>query len=196
MPSPARTRYIALTTTASRILAASRESSGRETVRALYGAAFVAEVAGWNAYIGNLVGCFYQIIANPTDAQYQSVHTLANGSAERNLRRFNTPNSDNTRTLLVECTGYDPWPDWNWPAARLSPLEMRQRLDEVLKVRHSLAHGSPMPGYDWTQSPSGVARLDLQSVRWTQAFFRRLVEATDNGLTIYISRSYGIRTFW
>jgi hypothetical protein len=51
MPSPAATKYKDLAARASIILKADRSRLGRQEVQAVYGAAFVAQVAAWNAYV-------------------------------------------------------------------------------------------------------------------------------------------------
>jgi hypothetical protein len=139
---------------------------------------------------------FFQVVANPIAAQYHAMHSLANAAAELKLNRFNTPNAENSRNLIVACTGYDPWTDWQWPARGMSALATRIRLNEILKVRHSLAHGFDMPGYSWTQSASGNARLTLNSLTWTRAFLSQLVVRTDRGLEAHIAAIFQVASGW
>ncbi len=196
MPSPAATKYKSLAANASVILKADRSRLGREDVQALYGAAFVAQVAAWNAYVVELVRCFFQLVANPTIAQFHAMHTLATRAAESLLDRFNTPNAENARNLIIASTGYDPWPDWQWPARGMNALDTRLRLNEILKVRHGLAHGFAMPAYSWTQGPSGQTRLTMKDLAWTQAFFNHLVTTTDLGLKTHVVAIYQVVTGW
>ena len=70
MPSAAADKYKALAARASVILKADRSNLGRHEVQAVYGGAFVAQVAGWNAYVVALVGCFFQEVANPAVASH------------------------------------------------------------------------------------------------------------------------------
>ena len=77
-------------------------------------------------------------------------YTIAQQAAERDLDRFNTPNWENTRNLLIQCTGYDPINDWIWNRGGMSGLQVHNRLNEILHVRHSFAHGFNIPAYDWT----------------------------------------------
>lgn len=196
MPSVAAIKYRALAAHASVILKADRSSVGRQEVQALYGATFVAQVAAWNAYIVGLVGCFFQEVANPSVADFHAIHTLANAAARVQLERFNTPNAENTRNLMLVTTGYDPWPDWQWPARGMNALAVRLRLNEILKVRHSLAHGYSMPGYQWTQAKSGETRLTVEILAWTRAFFSHLVAATDLGLKAHLGTVYGVIATW
>jgi hypothetical protein len=196
MPSPAAVKYKSLATRAAIILSADRRLLSRTDVQALYGAAFVTEVAAWNAYVADLIGCFFQEVANPLIGQFHAMHTLANTAAVSQLDRFFTPNAENTRNLLIACTGYDPWPDWDWPAHGMNAMTTRLRLNEILKVRHSLAHGSAMPGYYWTQTASGETRLTVKGLSWTRAFFNRLVKTTDHGLKSHVVATYGVIPRW
>ncbi|MDP2821243.1 MAG: hypothetical protein Q8O52_00990 [Sulfuritalea sp.] len=196
MASPPATKYASLAERATIILKAGRSMLGRKDVQALYGAAFVAQVAAWNAYVAGLIGCFFQEVANPMVVQFHAMHTLANTAAISRLDRFNTPNAENTRNLILQCTGYDPWVDWQWPARGMNALDTRLRLNEILKVRHSLAHGFPMPGYSWTQGASGQTRLTVTDLAWTRAFFDHLVITTDLGLRTHLVATYGAVPNW
>jgi hypothetical protein len=196
MSSPAANKYALLSESGSRILAAARQKSDRHRLRALYGAAFVAEVASWNAYVADLVNCFFRAVANPLDAAFREIHSLAAAAARTRLARFNTPNAENTRALVAECTGYDPWPDWQILSRGMNALATRNRLNEILKVRHSLAHGFAMPGYTWTQSRAGRVRLTQGSVVWTRGFFDQLVTRTDQGMKLHLKTVHGIATNW
>jgi hypothetical protein len=64
-------------------------------------------------------------------------------------------------------------------------LDVRNRLNETLRVRHSFAHGFGMPAYDWTQVPSGRVRLTSKALQDVKAFFKNLVNATDRGMKLH-----------
>lgn len=196
MPSPAADNYRSLSSRAGIILKADRDRLDREEVQALYGAAFVARVAAWNAYVARLPGCFIQEVADPAQPGFHALHTLVQQFADTQLGRFNTPNAENARNLIVGCTGYDPWADWQWPARGMGALAVRERLNEILKVRHSLAHGFAMPGYTWTQGPAGQTRLTLQALSETRALLNHLVVRTDQGLRGHIVAVFGVAPAW
>lgn len=196
MPSAAANKYKILAARASIILKADRSSLSRQELQSVYGAAFVAQVAAWNAYVASLVGCFFQDVANPTIADFHGMHTLAKAFADAQLDRFSTPNAENTRNLIISCTGYDPWTDWQWPVRGMNALATRNRLNEILKVRHSLAHGSAMPGYSWNQTASGETKLTLVILAWTRSFFNHLVKTTDRGLSTHLKRVYVLAIGW
>jgi hypothetical protein len=69
-------------------------------------------VAGWEAYLEELVRNFFDITANSLDSKFSAIHSIAKNAADRSLKQFNTPNADNARNLLIQNTGYDPVNDW------------------------------------------------------------------------------------
>ena len=200
MPSPAALRY---RTTVERIQTLRRTATdkrlrpmSRDEIQVYYHAALTGYVAAWNAYIDNLVRDFYDMIADSANPKFDAIHTLAKGTIENALTRFNTPNWENTRNLLSQCTVYDPINDWGGSQTNMNLEQVRQRLNEILRVRHSLAHGSDMPAYNWTQSPSGKVRLTGKAIQKTDAFFKNLVKVTDRGMKTHIESTYGLTSIW
>ena len=168
----------------------------QDEIQVYYHASLTAYVAAWEAYINGLVGGFYDVIADSSNPIFQAIYAIARGAAERALERFHTPNSENTRSLLVQYTGYDPINDWVWTRRGMGGLQVRERLNEILHVRHSFAHGFDMRSYNWTQSLSGRVRLTSKIIQETEAFFKNLVDATDSGMTVHINQTYGISSIW
>ena len=167
-----------------------------DKIQVYYHAALTSYVAAWNAYIDNLVRNFYDVIADSANPKFDAIHTLAKGIVENALARFNTPNWGNTRDLLNQYTGYDPINDWGGSQANMNLQQAHQRLNEILRVRHTLAHGSDMPAYNWTQSPSGRIRLTSEAIQETEAFFKNLVKVTDRGMKTHIESTYGLISIW
>ena len=200
MPSPAALKY---TASANRIQTLRRAATDRrlrpmsqDEIQVYYHAALTSYVAAWNAYIDNLVRNFYDVIVDPANPKFDAIHTLAKGVVENALARFNTPNWENTRDLLNQYTGYDPINDWGESQANMNLQQVHQRLNEILRVRHTLAHGSDMPAYNWIQSPSGRVRLTSKAIQETEAFFKKLVNVTDRGMKEHIELTYGLTSIW
>lgn len=159
-------------------------------------AALATYVAGWDSYLNQVTTEFVQKIANPTDAGYVSLYSLIKPIIDQKLKKFNTPNWENSRELLVSCTGYDPISDWAWRKAQLNRQQSQDFLNGILKVRHSFAHGFAIPTFTWTQTPTGRIQLSDQVLLRIERFFSHLVSATDNGLVAHGTQSFPGRIFW
>ncbi len=133
------------------------------------------------------------VTSNPLTPEFHAVHSLVKEAAERALIRFNTPNWENTRNLLVQQTGYDPINDWIWNRRGMGVHQVHEKLNEILRVRHSFAHGFPVPAYSWTQSPNGRIRLTNRALLDVGAFFNLMVSVTDKGMQQHIELTYSIR---
>ena len=197
MPSPAAGKFRLLRDEADALRKMSRLSRAPFALRqTLYRSSVVLLCAAWQAYIEELVNCFFDETSPFKVGTANPHHQLARGIAAGEVKRFKTPNSEITRNLLVLTTGYDPWPDWNWPSAGLNSIRMRSRVDEILKVRHSVAHGFSLPKYEWTISRAGNARLTAASLDKCVKCIAILVDKTDQGMSNHIQMTYRIRTGW
>ncbi len=70
-----------------------------------YHASLAASVATWDAYINNIVREFFNVTSDPSISKFHILHTVAKSIAEKALKKFNTPNWENTRNLLVQDGG-------------------------------------------------------------------------------------------
>lgn len=186
-----RVRHLQIIASDKRIRPLSRSISG-----VYYHAALAAHVAAWEAYLEQLVRDFFGTISDPTFQKYQALHAIARGRATEKLEKFNTPNFDNSRELLLQFTGYDPYSDWVWPKRSMKVLQVQERLKEILKVRHSFAHGFSIPQYSWNTLPSGRCRLTRESLEMVDSFFNNLVNRTDRGMKQYIATTYSVPVSW
>lgn len=153
-------------------------------------------VAAWQAYVIHISDDFFTVVRTTLDPQSLVLLDSYKLLRDQAVKRFNTPNWDNTRNLLVNYTGYDPINDWVWPRRSMGVQQVKARLDEILKVRHSFAHGFAIPAYSWTQSPSGRVRLTLPAAIASKMFFQNLVSRTDAGMARYIARTFRVDTGW
>lgn len=200
MPSPAADRY-ALAVERGRILRrATQGKAGRRRPfdeRQVYlQASLAAAVAAWEGYVLETVRGFFAAIANPLDAGFSALHTVTQRNAELALGRFNTPNWENARDLLARATGYDPINDWVWPRRAMAGPEVKERLNQILQVRHSFAHGFPIPTYPWTQLANGRVRLTNEALTYNDALFKNLVRRTDRGVHQHVLHAYGRDLPW
>lgn len=74
--------------------------------------------------------------------------------------------------------------------------QVKEKLDQILQVRHSFAHGFPLPAYSWTTSANGKVRLTTTAVRDVQLFFANMVRRTDKGLAHHVAIAYGKNPPW
>ncbi len=159
---------------------------------ALCHAHLAAMAAAWNGYVVNVTRDYGSATATPMDIRYSAKHILVTTLLDRALKKFNTPNDENTREILTLYTGYDPINDWTWPERGFGGVQVRERLNEIFKVRHSFAHGYPIPPLTWTQSKSGSVILTKTASQMAEAFFANLVRRTDEGLRGHMKRIHGI----
>jgi hypothetical protein len=153
-------------------------------------------VASWDAYLKELVRNFFAETADPSNPGFHATHEIARRASELHSRRFNTPNWENARDFLLASTGFDPLNYWIWPARGMNSILVRERLNEILKVRHSFAHGSTIPSYAWIRTPKGNVRLNTTALQGVEAFFNNLVRRTDDGMKLHIVQTYGRRVQW
>ena len=192
MSSPAALKYV---TSADRIQTLHKAGTDKclrpmshDEIQVYYHAALAAYVAAWNAYVKNLIVDFYDVIADPSDSKFRSIYTIARQRAENALARFNTPNAENTRNILVWYTGYDPINTLLWI--------QRGKLDDIVEVRHSFAHGFDMPSNTWTQSLNRQGWLTNWGIHETKDFFENLVKVIDQGMKAHIESTYKLADIW
>jgi hypothetical protein len=150
-------------------------------------AALASYVAAWESYIERLVGNIFTDTSDPLLAKFRA--------GWNRLRIIFILLLGNSRELLANFTGYDPINDWTWPVRRMSGPIVRARLNEILHVRHSFAHGFAMPSYAWNTSSAGEVRLTIQNLRDTDAFFLNLVRKSDLGMRLHLQQKLGGLSF-
>tara|TARA_R110002074_G_scaffold181591_1_gene346241 strand:- start:579 stop:1181 length:603 start_codon:yes stop_codon:yes gene_type:complete len=175
---------------------AQRVRPDRTTQQLYLHASLAASVAAWDAYLNNIIREYYSEIVIPGNQSFIALKQVTQKFADTSLTKFNTPNFENSRTLLVTCTGYDPYGDWIWSRRSFSVLQVHDKLNEILKVRHSFAHGLNIPKYDWTETPKGKVRLTVAAVTEVEALLIHLVKETDSGLQKYIQATFAIALPW
>lgn len=161
-----------------------------------YHASLASSVAAWDAYINNIINEFFSVTTKAIQPDYHAIHTIAQQSAQAALSRFNTPNWENSRNIVLLYTGFDPISYWVWPSRGLSSPQVQERLNQILKVRHSFAHGFQLPVYEWTRSPAGKVRLTAEALKYNERFISHLVRSTDKGLKHHIKTQFDVLVLW
>jgi hypothetical protein len=163
--------------------------------------AIVFAVAAWQAYVEDLMEAVLVALAPPPASSSVGLYQMLAGHARQEIRRFNTPNSQNTLNLL-SLVNFDPTPYWTftfawerqWSARHgpmrdylsLSAPSTRRELDAWLLVRHRIAHGASLPADP--DHVSGVDHGEAQLLRRNADrcvnFFQGLAMSTSAGAAI------------
>jgi hypothetical protein len=159
-------------------------------------ASLAAHVAAWEYYIENIALEFLDVTSNPLDQKFHLFHELLRKNCEEKLKHFNTPNAENSRELLIAISGFDTWQYWIWRRRNKNALETRELLNQVLKVRHSFAHGFQMPKFDWNSSSMGRCRLSTNSLELVGALFKFLVRTTDAAMANHLKENHQVEVSW
>lgn len=92
------------------------------------------------------------------------------------LKRFNTPNADNTKKVFLEYLGVDVVPGWKWD--NMEPDQVKKTLNGWISKRGEAVHRSK-PVNLGPPLPHLIKREDLEKVI---RFIKLLVHATDKHL--------------
>ena len=125
----------------------------------------------------------------------KNLFSLRRAEIEKNLRRFNAPNSTNARNLFIDTLEFNPWPDWNWHAGprQWNGKQMPDPLNCCVLIRHSVAHGFPLPDdIQWILSANGKPRLTLSLLRECKNFFVHVATQTDSAFAGHLCTHHGI----
>lgn len=147
-------------------------------------AVVVLVVAAWQAYVVDTTRGILETIAPPAGDPGIPLYRVVKAATRNAVRRFNTPDSRNSLDLF-HTVGFDPEPNWRvtvgTPARSLRPHEVRERVEQWLQVRHTIAHGAQLPELPIvsgrTQRGPSLHRRDAEACI---EFFEALVDATAN----------------
>lgn len=103
------------------------------------------------------------------------VARFVNGTLEKELKYFHTPNTRKTKQLFERFLNVDVTTGWNWAGFEAKTATVK--LDEWIKKRGDAVHRSVME----KQSGHLVSRNDMSKC---VAFFKNIVEATDKVLDV------------
>ena len=204
MPSQASRHFLQLTEYVQQLIdihAHLQSGRGRRYRQdSIHRAGVVLTVAAWESYVEAVIREAFVAISPPAGAPAHAVcvHRLAQVTANKQAADLNTPNAENIRRIMQDTVGFDPWSAWSWsaPRRRWASNQIVERLNSWLKIRHTVAHGSDLPQFNWIRSPQGRYRLNLVLLRECRSFFNHLVEQTDAGLGRFLAMAYpGVLTW-
>ena len=158
----------------------------RHQQEALHAAGVVMTVAAWQAYVEKVMAEAIETIAadmNGLATPRWSLHAfnLRRAEIDIQIKRFLTPNDEKVRDLCLEL-GLNPWPSWAWNQGRRqwTAAQVRERTNVWVRVRHSVAHGFPLPdNIPWLRNEAGQARLTLTLLKECRRHFVHLAQKTD-----------------
>jgi hypothetical protein len=139
--------------------------------------------AAWEAYVEEIVREAINSLIPPTGSARTAWPAL-NANALNELKRFNTPNSQNVRNLLSKTLALpDVTTSWYWQ--NCSTQKAVSYLDNFLQIRHETAHGV---------NPRPVVHNNYTS--WLPSFVRNLARRTDASIASHLASLHGIARPW
>lgn len=202
MPSQARTNFRrAIDRTVLLRKACCQQRRGRklsDDVRQVhYHSHLAACVAAWETYVESIILEFLDRAARPLDPAYSELRTLLRDCAANANKKFNTPNWDNSRNHIIKHTGFDPISSWSTARRGSSSISSKTFLNEILLVRHSFAHGFPLPPtVPWLTVDGSQRLLSVQNLKEVESFLKSLTVATDSGLSARLSSFFSVQVNW
>lgn len=187
MPSTAYTgHFLPLLADAVELLAAQEElrsgsAERRPELLSLNRAVVVACISAWEAFVEELVRVSLELI-RPSGAL--GTWPALNAAARGLLGRFNTPNTEQVRSLLSDTLGLpDIHLSWSWHGC--TSALAGQRLGQAMEHRHRIAHGvNPRPVV--LRSYAGPL----------PKFFQKLARQTDRAVRAYLVGTLGVPNPW
>lgn len=178
---------------------------------AIHRAGVVLVVAAWESYVEQvLIESFAAIEADaglgvgastaiPVPAWARHAIGLRKVEVTKSAKRFHTPDAAGVRDLMLESLGFNPLSHWHW---RNGPRqwdedEVRKRLNAWVTVRHTVAHGAPLPtDVEWIKDSQGRPRLHLPLLKECRKCFAHVAQQTDSALETFLKTTHGVAAPW
>ena len=115
------------------------------TDECLLRAAIAHAVGCWEGYIE---GALPEFVSKTRVQAHRRAWTLIvqfESLVDKLTRDLNTPNWEKSRELILNVTGMDPYSSWIWAPRFANQTDTKAFFDGILQVRHSFAHGFPVP---------------------------------------------------
>lgn len=107
---------------------------------------------------------------------------------------LNTPNWEQSREIILNVTGMDPYPSWIWQPTYSNQTDTKEHFDGIVRVRHSFAHGFPIPNN--VRGLKVPGQLDADYVRDAIICTEFFANATDELLAHELGHRHGCATGW
>lgn len=157
--------------------------------------AAVAQAVGcWEGY---LEGVLREFVSKTRVQAHRRAWTLIvqfESLVDKMASELNTPNWDRSRELILNITGMDPYSSWIWGPRFSNQTDTKGFFDGILKVRHSFAHGFPVPVDVPGLAVPGV--LDVAYVGDAITCIRFFAETVDRLLEYELTHRHGCTTGW
>lgn len=199
MASDALSRFKNSLATANRLLGA---NDGHNAILGrvdFFHASWAAYIASWDAYLKAV--CLEYItksnvaltlgIPNPAVIAFQGIHEVALSLFRSRIEKFNTPNFDNSREFVVQCTGQDFYGDWRWDGKGYTNIQIKELLNEAVRVRHSFAHGFPVRNIAYLSVVDGNNAISYRKAVFVRSMVNHLAITTDGALNARLLEIFG-----
>ncbi|MGW3448357.1 HEPN domain-containing protein [Streptomyces sp. NPDC001076] len=162
-----------------------------------YHSHLAACVAAWETYVESIVLEYLDRASRPLDPAFSELRTLLRECAASANKKFNTPNWDNSRNHIVKHTGFDPISSWSTAHRGSNSISSKNFLNDILVVRHSFAHGFPLPSsVPWLTVAGSQRLLSVKNLKEVESFLKSLTVVTDSGLSMRLSSIFAVHVNW
>lgn len=154
----------------------------RRELHHLNRASIVFSVSAWEGYVEAIA--LEAVLSAKPPAPPLGLWVVVEAQARKLIERFHTPNAGNVRKLFAEVLGLpDVSAAWKWQKCR--PATAKKYLDDLLNIRHHIAHGvQPRP-----------AVMGDDAAYWRR-FVRQLAVKTDIRVAQHLEGEFGVRVGW
>ncbi len=160
----------------------------------LLSAAVAQGVGCWEGYIEAVLREFVSKTRVQAHRKAWTLIVQFEALVDKMASDLNTPNWDKCRELISNVTGMDVYPSWIWSHKFTNQTDTKGFFDGILKVRHSFAHGFPVPNDIPGLTVSGV--LDSAYVNDALACLQFFVDKTDSLLEHELTHRHGCASGW
>jgi hypothetical protein len=164
------------------------------TSQCLFRSAVACAVGCWEGYIESALKEFVSKTRLQTHRKAWTLIVQFESLVDKLAADFNTPNWDKSRELILSVTGMDPYSSWVWRPYYANANDTKTFFNGILQVRHSFAHGFPVP-HD-IPGLSVAGKLDTTYVNDAIACLEFFAQQIDALLEHELKHRHGCNTGW